>query len=308
MSVKTIFIGSGDFAIPILDKVSKNDYYNLIGLVSQPDSFGGRGFKKIVYTPVKEYYLKFLQYNSNLTLFQPLFIKNDYKNILDLNPDLIIVASYGQILPENLINYPRFKSVNFHASLLPKLRGAVPIQMSILQNLKKTGVTLQVVDKKMDAGNIICQKEVEISDDDNYITLSNKISKVSADIVDNELIEYLNGDIFPYKQNDSEATYCYVKDLDRKNSQITFDTDIFLADRIVRAFYPDPCAWFLWNGKIIKIYKAKIFNTNSNNNFLLRRYKKSLLLDLKNGTIELLELQMEGKKIMSSDNYLFLVS
>ncbi|MCS7316978.1 MAG: methionyl-tRNA formyltransferase [Candidatus Dojkabacteria bacterium] len=313
MSVRLLFVGSGDFAVPILNKILSNTNFNIVGVVTQPDKLGGRGGKSILYTPVKQFLINNLLL-SHIPLFQPFRIKDSYKEILSATiPDLIIVASYGQILPEDFIYYPKLKSLNFHASLLPKLRGATPIQMAIYHGFTETGVTLQLVDKKMDAGDIIAQRKVSIEKNDNFITLSRKLSFLASNMIDEELVKYINNQVVPIKQIDEDATYCYKSDVSREKSQIFFDTDIFLAERMIRAFYLDPGAWILYENKSIKIMQAEIFqifdhNPMTFNSITLLKDIDHLLLYLSNGILKIIEMQVEGKTIRKSKDYFYLTS
>ena len=157
--IKIVFMGTPEFAVPILEGLINN--YNVVGVVSQPDKRIGR-HQVLTNTPVKELALKY-----DIPVFQPIRIREDYEDILNLNPDLIVTCAYGQIIPKAILDYPRLGCINVHASLLPKLRGGAPIHKAIIDDYGTTGVTIMYMDVKMDSGDIISQREVKILDSDN---------------------------------------------------------------------------------------------------------------------------------------------
>ena len=157
--MKIVFMGTPDFAVPILEGLIDN--YDVVGVVSQPDKPVGR--KHILTeTPIKKVALK-----NNIKVFQPINIREDYQEIIDLEPDIIITCAYGQIIPKELLDYPKYKCINVHASLLPKLRGGAPIHKAIIDDYDKTGITIMYMDEKMDSGDIIATEETIINDSDN---------------------------------------------------------------------------------------------------------------------------------------------
>jgi len=303
---KCIFFGSGKFAVPILQTLLNLKYLEIILVVTQPDKPGRRGLK-LIETPVSECI------NSNhldLELFKPIILKNEYENIIKkYTCDLVLVCDYGQIIPKRLIDFPKYGSINIHPSLLPELRGATPIQMAILRGLNETGVTIQKIVQKMDAGDILFQKKLFLDDSINSEILADKLSIMASNMILEFLPIYFENKISGELQNESRASYCYESDVSKDKAQIFFDTDIGLAYRMVRAFRLFPVAWFVYKHKTIKIFDCKIYSTNKNNNlsdFLVKRQGNHLLLYLKNGILELLDLQMEGKKRMSYKDYYFL--
>ena len=161
-------MGTPDFAVPILEGLIEN--YDVVGVVSQPDKKVGR-HQQLVNTPIKEVALK-----NNIICFQPVKIREDYNNILELNPDIIVTCAYGQIIPKEILDFPRLGCINVHASLLPKLRGGAPIHKSIIDGYDKTGITIMYMDEKMDSGDIISQSETIITDTDNLESVHDRLS------------------------------------------------------------------------------------------------------------------------------------
>lgn len=305
--IKTIFFGSGEFAVPILRKLSETDFIDLQAVVTQPDKPVGR--KQIMTpTPVGQAAASLeSRVSSPIDLLKPEKLKEVSDAILEkYSPELIIVASYGQIIPHNIVHYPKHRALNFHGSILPKLRGAVPVQMAILEGLKETGVTLQVMEDGMDEGDIIAISSYEIKEDDTSESLMSALAELSVGMIENELQRYLSGEITPQKQDESSATYCYKTDLNKERAEITSETTIKQADMMIRAFYPWPIAWtVLENGKVLKIYKAK-FTSEVQGDKKIFRSGKQLFLKLKDGYLELLEVQLEGKNRGEGKDYLYL--
>lgn len=276
--MKTIFIGTGSFAAPVLQSLKDIDL-----VVTAPDKPAGR--KRILTPPpVKEVAL-----SKNIPLIQPEKIS---KVEFDFQPDLIIVADYGQIIPSRIINLPRLKTINVHPSLLPKYRGPDPIRAPILNGDRKTGITLMLIDEKVDHGPILAQKEVEISEKDNARTLTEKLAREAGIFLNEILPQYVKGEITPREQNHDQATFTRI--LTREDGKIDFQKETAEEiERKVRAFHPWPGAWTMINNKRIKILKAKITER-----------KEDLTIKTKEGLLKLETIQPEGKKPMSGKEFL----
>lgn len=305
--IKTLFIGTSEFAVPILEKLFKIDLIDLVGIVTQPDRPVGRK-KTTTAPPIKKF---LVEKGFLIKIFQPEKIKLEAENILmELNPEIILVASYGQILPDSLINFSKYGCLNFHGSLLPELRGAVPIQMALLNGLSITGVTIQKMVKDLDAGAIISQESISIEQKDDYFTLENKLSDLSSEMLGKVFTPWVQGKIKPSEQDALKATFCFIKDASNGCAEIVFETKVDQAERIVRAFLKSPVAWVsLENGKILKIFRSSISSrsmNNKNNNMKLLRSKTELFLVLENGLLNLEEVQLEGKKRLLAKDYLYL--
>ncbi len=294
-------MGTPDFSVPILDVLIMN--YNIIAVVTQPDKKVGR--KQILtQSPVKKFALA-----NKIEVLQPEKIKGNNEficRIKDLNPDLIIVAAYGLILPKEILDIPKFGTINIHASLLPKYRGASPIQAAILNGDKETGVTIMLVNEKMDEGPMLAQKTITISNNDNLESLHDKLSALGANLLLEILPKYLSGQIQPKSQDNSQATYCQL--ITKDKGKIDWHKSAQEIDRQIRAFTPWPGTWTNWQGKNLKILSAsadgstkltmtasagEVFKTNT-----------GLAIACGQGFLEIFELQLEGKKPMTAKEFL----
>ena len=199
--MKVIFMGTPDFAVPVLEGLIEN--YEVILVVSQPDKKVGRK-QELKNTPIKEVALK-----HNIPVFQPVKIREDYQEIIDLNPDIIVTCAYGQIIPKAILDCPKLGCINVHASLLPKLRGGAPIHKAIIDGYKTTGITIMYMDVKMDDGDIISQKEIDITDDDNLESLHDKLSVLGKELLLETLPSIIDGTNERIKQNEDEVTFAY---------------------------------------------------------------------------------------------------
>ena len=238
MNVKTLFIGSGTFAVEILKGLLSSAGIELVGVVTQPDKPAGR--KKLLSPcPVGQYVT-----DSHIPVFKPEKLKIDANQILEkTKPELIIVADYGQIIPEVIINYPEFKCLNVHGSLLPDLRGAVPIPMAILKGYKETGVSIPVMTNKMDDGDVVAYQKEAIKSDDTTGSLKERLAVIGAGLLTKTIPEWVSGNIQPQAQDESMAAYTWQKDISKEKAQITPEMSAKQAEKMVRAFYPWPVAW-----------------------------------------------------------------
>lgn len=248
--MKVVFMGTPEFAVPILKLLI--DEYDVVGVVTQPDRMVGR--KRIITPPpVKE-----LALEHNIKVFQPRKIKEDYQEILALAPDLIVTCAYGQILPEEILHFPKYGCINVHASLLPKLRGGAPIHHAIIDGYKETGITIMYMSKKMDQGDILTQVKTPILDDDTLGSLQYKLSEMAKDLLKSTIPLLIEDKIIPLKQNEEEATYGY--NISREEERIDFTKSIEEVDRQVRGLNPVPGAYTTLNGKTLKIYDVRFGN------------------------------------------------
>jgi methionyl-tRNA formyltransferase len=293
MQIKTLFLGSNWEAVESL-KVLKNDNrFEIVGVITQPDKPSGR---KQILTPslVKQFCIE-----NNITVF---FTENNpekYKEALELfKPELIVCKAFGEMIPGFFLEYPKYKAINIHFSILPKYRGAVPIQMAILSGEKETGVTFVQMVEKMDKGPILKIIKEEIEDDDTNQSLREKLVTKSSKELPEVLIDWVEGKTHPTVQNESEATYCYKKDVEKEKAEIKFnEMDAEYIERMVRAFIPWPIAWAVINGKRCKIFETKVAKEGLED-------KNRMVFKTKKGLIEVLKLQPEGKKEMNASEYL----
>ena len=293
--MKVVFMGTPDFAVNVLQGLIDN--YEVIGVVSQPDKRVGR-HQELVNTPVKELALKY-----NIPVFQPERIKEDYKDILDLNPDIIVTCAYGQIIPKEILDYPRLGCINVHASLLPKLRGGAPIHKSIIDDYGVTGITIMYMDQKMDSGDIISQREIEILDTDNLESLHDKLSVIGTELLLDTLPSIINGTNNRTKQEESEVTYAY--NIKREEEHIDFNKTSREIFNLIRGLSPVPSANAILFEKEMKIYASKILDKNYNGKCgeIVDVNKEGIVVKTSDSAIILTEIKPFGKKKMDAYSY-----
>lgn len=292
--LKVIFMGTPDFAVPILEYLIKNT--NVLLVVTQPDKEVGRK-KEIVYSPIKRCAIE-----NNIDVFQPIRIKNDFEIISEINPDIIITCAYGQIVSQDILDIPKYGCINVHASLLPKYRGAAPIQWALLNGDEKTGVTLMYMDKGMDTGDMIDKIEYFIEDTDNVGLLHDKLSYLGVELLENNLFKIINGTNSREKQDDNLASNAPM--IKREDEHINFNnTGKDIINRI-RAFNPWPYANFILDDTEIKICEAKYIKKDNTDPGKIVFLKNEMLVDCKDGQISLLKIKPMGKKIMDISAYL----
>jgi methionyl-tRNA formyltransferase len=296
--LKVIFMGTPEFSLNVLQALIDNT--NVIGVVTQPDKIVGKNKDKS-FTPVKELAVK-----NNILVLQPEKIRKEYEDILALNPDIIVTCAYGQIIPEVILNYPKYGCINVHASLLPKLRGGSPLHHALIDGYDKTGVTIMYMDKGMDTGDIISQEEVIISDEDNVGTIHDKLSLLGSQLLMKTLPTIIDGTRKRIKQDEKEATYCH--NITHEEELIDFNKTGIEIFNQVRGMNPYPVSYFVLDNKIFKIYQVKYEKTNKyidkKNGQVIIQDKSNLIIKVSDGVIKILDLKKEGKKRMLINDYL----
>ena len=298
---RIIFIGSGKFAVPFLEFLVKKKDIEILAVITQPDKHGGRG-KKLLPTPVKEFALK-----CNLKLLQPMDINS--QEIIDFiksnDIKLNVVISYSQILKKELIYAPEYNSINVHPSLLPKYRGASPIQNVLLNGEGKTGISIIEINEEMDAGDILAQKEVKIDIEDDFYSLSERLIDTGRELLYETIQKIFNNAIKKIHQNDIEATYC--RKISKKEGLIKWNENSLKIYNQIRALVHWPVAYTYFKGKMVKIYKSKltdklntlpagsIYKFNKKNFGVVCGDKKILKIE---------KLQPQGKKIISASDFI----
>ncbi len=294
--LRVIFMGTPDFSVPILEGLVKD--YDVVLVVSQPDKEVGR--KRILTnTPVKACAL-----SLGIPVLQPKSIKKEYSQILDFKPDIIITAAYGQIIPKEMLDYPKYGCINVHASLLPKLRGGAPIHRAIMNNYPRTGITIMYMVEKMDAGDIISQKDTIISSEDNLETLHDRLSLMGRDLLLATLPEIISHRISPVKQDENEVTYAW--NIKREEELVDFHRYAIDVWNHIRGLSPHPGAYAKLEGKIVKFYQAYItdtFYTEKKDGEIARIYKDGFGISVKDREVVITEFQIEGKKRMKVSDY-----
>ena len=280
--VQIIFMGTPEFAVPVLDALNKN--YNVRAIVTQPDKPVGR--KGIIKpNPVKQYGID--------------------HTIIDLKPTLIITCAYGQIVPRELLVYPKYGCINVHASLLPKLRGGAPIHRAIIEGHKKTGITIMHMNPRMDEGDIISQAEIEITDTDTASTLHDKLSVLGSELLIKTLPSIIDGTALREQQDDSKATYAF--NIQKEDEKIDFDNTCRNIYNQVRGLNSWPGAYTILKGKRLKVWETRIGTnvyTGRLNGEIMKIYPDGIGVKCDNGEIILTSIQPEGKKKMSAKDYL----
>lgn len=293
--LRIVFMGTPEFGLPSLKKL--NEIYDIILVVCQPDKPSNRGVIK--YSKIKEFAL-----NNNIEVFQPTSIKKEYKTILDLDPDMIITCAYGQIIPKEILDYPKYGCINIHASLLPKLRGGAPIHRAIIEGHKESGITIMKMSEKMDAGDIITQDRVLIDETDTVGILHDKLSLLASDLIIKTLPLIINNTATYLKQNEDEVTYGFV--ITKDDEHINFNnTSKDIVNRI-RGLNPFPGAYSILDGKIVKLWsscygKSKI---NAKSGEIINIYQDGIGVKTIDGEVIITELQVEGRKRMTVESFL----
>ena len=292
-----LFMGTPQISADVFEAMIL-DGYNFVGLVCQPDHPVGR--KGII----EKCPTKLIAEKYNIPVFQPVKIRLDYSFMNNLKVDLVITLAYGQIVPQGFLDIPPMGCLNLHGSLLPKLRGASPIQTSLINNEKVTGVTLMEMIKEMDAGRMYGKKEVVITDDDNSTSLFKKVGEAAKELVLELLPKYINGELPGEPQNEAEVTFCSL--IKPEQEKLDLSKDIKDIYGYIRGLSDEPGAYLYLNGQKVKIFKASIANNNvtAEVGTIVEADKRGLLMQLNNGQLAILELQKEGKKRMDYRSFI----
>lgn len=295
--MKIVFMGTPDFAVTVLQGLIDNNY-NVVGVVSQPDKEVGR--KRILTpTPVKEVAMKY-----NIPVFQPTKIRNDFESILALEPDMIITCAYGQIIPKEILDYPRLGCINVHGSLLPKLRGGAPIHHAIMDGLDETGVTIMYMDVSMDSGDIISQRSIPILDSDNVGVLWDKVSLLGRDLLLDTLPSIIDGTNKRIKQDESLVTFGY--NVKREEEHIDFNRTSREVFNHIRGLNPWPSAYAVLDNNEMKIYDSEILTKtfiSKTCGEIVDVTKEGIVVKTKDGAVILKTIKPFGKKMMSATDY-----
>ena len=297
--MRVVFMGTPDFSVPTLEKIIEAGH-EIISVVTQPDKAKGRG-KKVLFPPVKETALA-----HDLPVYQPRRARDPefIEEMKTLNPDVMVVVAFGQILPKAILDIPKYGCINVHASLLPKYRGAAPIQWAVIRGEKVSGVTTMQMDVGLDTGDMLLKKEVLLDEEETGGSLHDKLSTLGGDLLIETLEKIEAGDIHPEKQDDSQAGE-YARMLDKNLGRIDFSMPAVEIERLIRGLNPWPSAFTSYNGKTMKLWKAKAENGGQGvPGQVIHVDKNSFTVQTGQGTLQILELQMEGKKRMDAGAFL----
>ena len=291
---KIIFLGTPEFAIPSLEGLYEKE--NVIAVVTQPDKPKGRGLKPFP-SPIKTWAL-----SKGLKVLEPLKLKDSqvietFKSFL---PDLIVVCAYGKILPKELLEIPKFGCWNIHASLLPKYRGASPINWAILEGEKETGITIILMDEGLDTGPILLQKKIPILEEDNAITLAKKLSLLGKEAILEAIELHKKGILKPFPQPEEGISYAPI--LKKEDGFFTFEESAKIIERKTKAFLPWPVAFTYYKNKLLKVFSAKAIPIEHKEKpgTILDINKEGILVATSENAILLKEVQLEGKKKISA--------
>ena len=294
--LNVIFMGTPEFSVPVLESLIVNT--NVIAVVTQPDKEVGR-HHELKASPVKEVAL-----SRGIKVLQPAKIRNEYQEVIDLKPDLIITCAYGQIIPEAILDCPRLGCVNVHASLLPKLRGGAPIHHAIMDGYDKTGITIMYMDKNMDTGDIITQRECPITDQDNVGTLHDKLSQMGAALLIETLPSLMIGAVNRIKQNEEEATFAW--NIKREEEHIDFNDTARNIFNKVRGLYPFPTAYCIIDDQEVKILECYIGEEESSlsSGTICEVNKDTFGVATKDKIVYITRVKPFGKKEMDARDYI----
>ena len=288
--LEIVFMGTPEFAVPVLQGLIDN--YKIRAVVTQPDRPGNHG--QINVSPIKK-----LASEHAILVLQPEHIKEEYQEIINVNPDLIITCAYGQIIPRQLLEAPRLGCINVHASLLPKLRGGAPIHKAIIEGHSKTGITIMYMNTKMDEGDIITQREIPILDTDTASSLHDKLSVLGKDLLLETLPSIIDGTNSRTPQDSSLATYAFT--LRKEDEKLNFDKTKKQLYNQIRGLNSWPGSYCIFEGKILKVWEAYITENYpvGFNGQITAIYKDGIGVKVSNGEIVLKTVQLEGKNKMN---------
>ena len=286
--LKVVFMGTPTFSVPVLKALIENT--NVLMVVSQPDRERDRK-GNYLFTPTKELALK-----HNIEVFQPAKIKEDYDKIIDLKPDIIITCAYGQIIPTKILECPKYGCINVHGSLLPKLRGGAPIHHAIINGDKETGITIMYMDKLMDSGDIISQKKIAISEDDNLDTLYSKMSELGKELLMETLPDIINGTNKRIKQNEKEVTFGY--NITKEEEKIDFNNKSINIYNQIRGLSSIPGAYCYLDNKRLKVYESKLTDIKSKEKpgTIENITKEGIYISTNDNLLRITDIKLEGKK------------
>ncbi len=298
--MRILFMGTPDFAVPCLEILDKK--HEIIGVFTKVDKINKRG-KKIEYLPVKQYAI-----DKNIPIYQPNSLKDEEtKNIIkELNPDLIVVVAYGKIIPKDIIDMPKFGIINVHSSLLPRFRGAAPINAALMAGDEKSGVTIMYVAEGLDTGNIILAKETPITEEDNFETLHDRLKFLGAEALDEAVTLIEKGENQSIPQDETLATF--VKPFKKEDLKIDWNKSKEEIFNFVRGLSPVPCSWTMDEDKLLKIYEVKKYDKvyeNGVNGEIVDKVKgKGPVVKVMGGSLIITSAKPESKKILSGADLL----
>ena len=294
MSFKIVFMGTPEFSVPTLEALIKNKF-SIVTVYTQPPKKSKRG-QKINLSPIEEFSKK-----NKINIRNPINLDNDeeFKIFKKLSPDIVIVVAYGQIIPKFFLNIAKFGFINIHASLLPKWRGAAPIQRAIMNKDKKIGVSIIKIEEKLDSGPVLASKEIELDQNAIHGEIEKKLSVMGANLLIENLKRLVGGNLKFIGQIHSEATYA--KKISKGEAKINWSLDATKVLAHIHGLSPNPGAWFEYENERFKILRAKISTANGKPSCAL---DDNLTVACKSNSIKILELQRQGKNKQTAKEFL----
>ena len=296
--IKIIFFGTPKIAVKSLEYLYNSDKIEVLAVVTQPDKPAGRGHK-LTMSPVKEFAVA-----HNLPVFQPKSIRKEpeiQEELKKLEPDFFVTFAFGQILSQEVLDIPKFETINLHASLLPKYRGANPIQRAIINGDKETGICTMITELGLDCGDVCLRETIKISENMNCMDLFEKISDMSPVLLEKTLVELYNGTLKPVPQ--CEDGVCMANKLTKEETQIDWSKSACEINNLVRGIYKSPSAYFVYDGKIIKVLEARVIEDCGACGELIKVTKEGVQMGCGKDCLLLLRVKPEGKGEMSARDW-----
>lgn len=287
--IRIIYMGTPDMSAQLLEHLIINGY-NIVGVIAQPDQKVGRKQE------LEEVPTKVIANMYNIPVFQPIKIKHDYSFVADLYPDLILCFAYGQIIPEIVLKMPKYGALNYHGSILPKYRGAAPIQYALINNDTESGVSLMEMVKQMDAGRVFQLEKFPLTSDDNFDTVANKVVMASKTLTDHYLQAYVNGELVGVPQDESKVTFS--PSIKSEEEKINLEYSVEKVLGLIRALSPNIGAYVIYKEQVLKIFEAQLVDHSDKYEVgtIIRADKTGLYIQFLHGVVSVLTLQKAGKK------------
>lgn len=296
--IRIVFFGTPKIALKSLEYLFNSDNIDVVGVVTQPDKPAGRGHK-LTMSPVKEFALE-----HNIPVFQPKSIRKEPEvqaELKKLEPDFFVTFAFGQILSQEVLDIPKFETINLHASLLPKYRGANPIQRAIINGDKETGICTMITELGLDCGDVCLRETIKISDTMNCMELFDKISDMSPALLEKTLVELYNGSLTPIPQ--CEDGVCIANKLTKDEMQIDWKKSACDIHNLIRGIYKSPSAYFMYDNKIIKVLESRVVEDCGACGEFLKVTKEGILVGCGKDCLMLLRVKPEGKGEMSARDW-----
>ncbi len=298
--MRIVFMGTPDFAVASLDALIKNPFLNVVAVYTQPDKYRGRK-AQLTYSPVKVKAMEF-----NIPVYTPVKIREpeNIEQLREIAPDIIVVAAFGQILPKEILELPKYGCVNVHASLLPKYRGASPIQRVILDGEPETGVTIMQMAQGLDTGDMLARVKTKILPTDTGESLHDRLAELSGPLLIRTLDAIEAGEVRPEPQNDAES--CYAGMIRKEDGLLDFSQSAAALERAVRAYDPWPGTYTYINGLQLSILRAKVLpgNTVKTPGTVTSITNSGINIQTGDGILTVTELKLQGKKAMPVRDFL----